>query len=206
MKTTTTILSSDPKAIAEAQITLRNGGLVVFPTDTVYGLAVPIYNQTGIDQLFEVKGRDYNKAIAVLIGSFDQLGLLTTGFSVNAQKISNAFWPGALTLVVDIRAGLPPNLSPYPTIGIRMPNHPFALSLLKKSGPLATTSANISGGPNTTTALQVLEQLDGKIDLLIDGGQTPGVIPSTVVDCTKPDLAILRQGSINEADLKRALV
>jgi L-threonylcarbamoyladenylate synthase len=205
MKSTRTILTSDPQSIMEALNMLKKGGLVVFPTDTVYGLAVPINNQSGINRLFEVKGRDFNKAIAVLIGTQTHLPQLTTGFSMKAQKLADKFWPGALTLVVDIRPGLPPNLSPYPTIGIRMPNHPFALALLQKTGPLATTSANISGGANTITAQQVLEQLDGKIDLLIDGGQTPGAVPSTVVDCTKPELTILRQGSIHEEELQQAL-
>ena len=204
--TTTRIISSlDPESIPLAIKTFNSGGLVVFPTDTVYGLAVPIHNQAGIDKLFEVKGRDFNKAIAVLIGDLDHLSQLTTGFSALAQKLATAYWPGALTLVVGIRPGLPPNLSPYPTIGIRMPDHPFALALLQKTGPLATTSANISGGSNTTTAQEVLIQLDGKIDLLVEGGTTPGAVPSTVVDCTKPDLAILRQGSITENDLKRVL-
>jgi len=205
MKITSILPVSDPRSILETVKTFQAGGLVVFPTDTVYGLAVPIANQAGIDLLFEVKGRDFNKAIAVLIGTQQHLSQLTPAFPLNAKKLANKFWPGALTIVVTIRPGLPPNLSPYPTIGIRMPDHPFALDLLQKTGPLATTSANISGGPNTITAQQVLEQLDGKIDLLIDGGQTPGAVPSTVVDCTKPELAILRLGSISEDDLIGAL-
>jgi L-threonylcarbamoyladenylate synthase len=205
MLNTKVLPAESVESIPETMKTLQMGGLVVFPTDTVYGLAVPIHNQAGIDNLFEVKGRDFNKAIAVLIGGMDQIELLSTGFSKTAQKLAAAFWPGALTLVVDIRPGLPPNLSPYPTIGIRMPNHPFALSLLQKTGPLATTSANISGGSNTLTARQVLDQLDGKVDLVIDGGATPGAVPSTVVDCTKPELVILRQGTLTEMELRRAL-
>ena len=202
----TKVISSESKqSIPETIKMLQNGGLVVFPTDTVYGLAVPIHNQAGIDRLFEVKGRDFNKAIAVLIGDLTQINSLSCSFSKTAQKLAVAFWPGALTLVVNIRPGLPPNLSPYPTIGIRMPDHPFAISLLKIAGPLATTSANLSGGRNTTTAKQVLDQLDGKIDLLVYGGSTPGAMPSTVLDCTKPELTILRQGTLTEADLRSAL-
>jgi len=206
MTITRIISTSDPESIQAAAVVLQQGGLVAFPTDTVYGLAVPINSQSGIDRIFEVKGRDYNKAIAVLVGSLAHIPLLTPGFPDKAQKLADSFWPGALTLVVEILPGLPPNLSPYPTIGIRMPNHPFALALLQKTGPLATTSANLSGGANTITAAQVLQQLDGKIDLLIDGGETPGAVPSTVVDCTKPDLVILRQGAVLEDELKRKLV
>ena len=194
-----------PDVIQQVKKVLGNGGLVAFPTDTVYGLAAPIDQQASIDLLFEVKGRSFNKAIPVLIGDLDQLPLLTLGFSESAKKLSEVFWPGALTLIVKIRKGLPPNLSPSPSIGIRMPNHPFILSMLRQTGPLATTSANLSGGNNTLTAQEVIDQLGNKIDLLLDGGQTPGAVPSTVVDCTQKEISILRLGSISETDLHRAL-
>jgi L-threonylcarbamoyladenylate synthase len=202
MKTTVLPISS-PSALSQAQATLQSGGVVAIPTDTVYGLAVPVHNEAGIDRLFEIKGRDSNKAIAVLIGSLDQLSILTLNFSENAQKLAAAFWPGALTLIVAANRNLPPNISPFPTIGIRMPNHNKALELMRLCGPLATTSANISGGSNTTSAQEVLEQLDGKIDLLLDGGPTPGAVASTVVDCTQATIAILRQGVISAEALHK---
>ena len=205
MPKTSIIPTASPRSLQKALLTLQKGGVIVFPTDTVYGLAVPILNEVGINRLFEIKGRDFNKAIAVLVGDINHLSQLTPGLPPMAKKLADAFWPGALTLIVSCASGLPHNLSPLPTIGIRMPDHPFALKLLRKSGPLATTSANISGGANTTTAQQVLDQLDGKIDLLLDGGQTPGAVPSTVVDCTKSQLTILRQGAITEEALRAAL-
>jgi L-threonylcarbamoyladenylate synthase len=202
MKTTLLPISS-PSAFPQALATLQSGGVVAFPTDTVYGLAVPVHSTTGINKLFEIKGRDSNKAIAVLIGSLEQLSILTPNFSASAQKLATAFWPGALTLVVASNPSLPSNISPFPTIGIRMPNHNQTLKLLQLCGPLATTSANISGGTNTISAEEVLKQLNGKIDLLLDGGQTPGPIASTVVDCTQPSLTILRQGVISAEALQK---
>lgn len=197
---------SDPSCLSEVVNILNNGGIIAFPTDTVYGLAAPIHNYQAIDRLFSIKGRNFNKAIAVLIGSMDQLPLLTADFSPLANKLASAFWPGALTLIVKIQSGLPSNLSPYPTIGIRMPNHPDILSMLKTTGPLATTSANLSGQPDSLTAEDVIQQLGETMDLVVDGGHTQGAIPSTVVDCTTNELKILRLGSIIEADLKKALL
>ena len=103
------------------------------------------------------------------------------------------------------RSGLPENLSPLPTIGVRMPDHSFARRLLNAAGPLATTSANLSGGPNPRNASEVLDQLDGRIELVLDGGEAPGGVPSTVVDCTKPDFKILRQGAISKERLQQII-
>ena len=101
-----------------------------------------------IGRLYQAKERSENKAIAVLIGDVDQLGQVAGELNPAARRLAQAFWPGALTLVVPRRADLPENLSPLPTVGVRMPDHAFARSLLRQAGPLATTSANLSGGPN----------------------------------------------------------
>ncbi len=186
-----------PDAIEQAAAVFQAGGLVAFPTDTVYGVAAPAFNKEGIDRLYEAKGRANNKAISVLIGGPDQLARITPNLTQSASLLAQRFWPGGLTLVVSQRPELPGNLSPLPTIGVRMPNHPFAIALLTRCGPLATTSANLSGGPDPRTAKDVLEQLEGRIELVLDGGATPGGIPSTVVDCTLPEPAILRKGAIS---------
>ena len=193
----TTILSTtDPQAIPFALQILHNGGLVAFPTDTVYGLAAEPFNPAAIERLYAAKERDMSKAIAVLVGTLEQLLQITPGLSVQAEALAARFWPGALTLVVSRRAELPDQLSALPTIGVRMPDHPFALNLLQASGPLATTSANRSGADNPLTAADVLVQLGGRIELVLDGGTCPGGVPSTVVDCTIPDVRILREGTI----------
>jgi len=194
----TKILSaSDPHAIQMALDQLSEQQLVAFPTDTVYGVGAKIESAQAIEQLFVVKGRDSAKAIPVLLGDFTQIELVALILSPMAERLAEQFWPGPLTLVVTRRPELPECLSPFPTIGIRMPNHPVARDLLQKSGPLAVTSANLSGAANTTTAQQVHDQLSGRIAMILDGGRTPDELPSTVVDCTGESPKILRQGPIS---------
>lgn len=202
---TLTVLSNSPDAVSLAEKEINRGHLIAFPTDTVYGLAADVHNAAAIEKLFIAKGRDFNKSIAVLISDLDQLSLLTPSFSKMAHRLANYFWPGALTLIVEKITSLPLNLSSTPTLGIRMPDHEFTRKLLRKTGPLATTSANISGRRNTLAATDVLDQLNGKIDLLIDGGKCSGGVPSTVVDCTKEDPTILRHGEISIGDIEKAL-
>lgn len=198
--------TSHPQAITAALQVLRSGGLVAFPTDTVYGLACDPFSTEAVERLFDAKTRSSNKAVAVLVGSLEQIHQLTPGLGESAMKLARSFWPGALTLVVPRHPNLPENLSPYPTIGVRMPDHPFALELLRRSGPLGTSSANLSGGSNPLTAGDVLAQLDGRFDLLLDGGECPGGVPSTVVDCTQPELQILRQGAITKESIDSVLL
>lgn len=198
----TQILSTEhPDAIVKAQAVLVQGGLVAFPTDTVYGLAASLSIPAGIDRLYEAKARSANKAIAVLIADLDQLVLLTSGITPPAQRLAERFWPGALTLVLPKRPELPENLSAMPTVGVRMPNHDFARKLIRVTGPLATSSANVSGESNTLTAQNVLDQLAGRIELVLDGGAVSGGVPSTVVDCTQDPPHILREGAISPNDL-----
>jgi len=196
MKRTRVISTDHPNAIQIAVEILKNGGTVAFPTDTVYGLGTDAFSATAINQLFAIKEREQDRAIAVLIGSIDQLSEVTENPSQAALKLAHTHWPGALTLVVPRHSQMPSNLSPLPTLGIRIPDHPFALALLQAAGPLAVTSANLSGQPNTTTAEQVLGQLNQRIDLLLDGGETPGGVPSTVVDMTGTEPVVLRQGPV----------
>lgn len=202
---TVMLSTQDPSAQSAALEVLSSGGLVAFPTDTVYGLAADIHNPQGIDRLYEAKARSANKAIAVLLAETAQLALLTPGLTPSARRLAERFWPGALTLVVPKRADLPANLSPLPTVGVRMPDHAFARALMRAAGPLATSSANISGETNTLTAQQVLEQLDGRVELVLDGGPVPGGVPSTVVDCTQDPPRILRQGALSAEAIFAAL-
>jgi L-threonylcarbamoyladenylate synthase len=194
-----------PQAVERARAVLAAGGLIALPTDTVYGLAALVSDSQAIARLYQAKERSENKAIAVLVGELSQLDLVAGALNASALKLAAAFWPGALTLVVPRRPGLPENLSPLPTIGVRMPNHAFARRLLNAVGPLATTSANLSGGPNPCNAQEVLAQLDGRIELVLDGGDAPGGVPSTVVDCTTPAPTILRQGAISAERLMQVL-
>jgi L-threonylcarbamoyladenylate synthase len=199
------ISAADPNAVRLALQVVQSGRLVAFPTDTVYGLAADPFSPAAVERLFAAKDRDMSKAIPVLVGAVDQLTQITSGFSPQAARLASRFWPGALTLVVSRRQELPLQLSALPTIGVRMPDHPLALKLLLASGPLATTSANRSGAENPLTARDVFDQLSGRVDLILDGGACPGGVPSTVVDCTVPDVKILRVGAISSETIFAAL-
>jgi L-threonylcarbamoyladenylate synthase len=188
--------TAHPSAISHSLDVLTHGGLVVFPTDTVYGLAALPFQAQTIERLYIVKGRNSQKAIGILLGDRDHLGLVTSAMNPLATRLAEAFWPGPITLVVPRHPNLPYVLTPDETIGVRMPDHPFALALLRQSGPLAVTSANLSGKENTVTAQEVLDQLRGRIHLVLDGGRISGGVPSTVVDCTGDQPKILRPGPI----------
>jgi L-threonylcarbamoyladenylate synthase len=196
---------SDPTAIPHALEILRADGIVAFPTDTVYGLGANTFSAAGIERLFEAKGRDPNKAIAVLLGDAGQLETVAQGLTGSAEKLAARFWPGALTLVVTRGPRLPEIISPRPTVGVRIPDHDGARALIRQSGALATTSANRSGQANPLTAQDVLAQLDGLVELVLDGGTVPGGMPSTVVDCTAESIQVLREGPISAVRLHEAL-
>ena len=196
MKHSRVISAAQPDSITFAVEVIKSGGTVVFPTDTVYGLGCSAFSSAAIAQLFAIKGREQNQAIAVLLGSMDQLLEVTEDPSPAAMKLAKIHWPGALTLVVPRHPKMPDILSPLPTLGVRVPDHPVALALLLAAGPLAVTSANLSGKSNTNTVQEVLSQLDKKVDLILDGGKTPGGVPSTVVDLTGETPVVLRQGPI----------
>lgn len=202
---TEVIKSDHPVALAHAVDVLKNGGLVAFPTDTVYGLAALPTEVEFIERLYTAKGRESTRAIAILLSSPAELENVSLHPSKSAIQLANKFWPGPITLIVPRHPDLPDILSPNPTIGVRIPDHDIALMLLRATGPLGVTSANISGRENTVTAEEVLLQLDGKIHLVIDGGECPGSVPSTVVDCTAPKPVILRPGPIDQEQIQAAL-
>ena len=193
---TDVIRSDNPVALQHALDVLSNGGLIVFPTDTVYGLASLPSKTEYIERLYIAKGRESTRAIAILLSSADELEKISNIPSDTALKLADKFWPGPITLIVPRHTDLPDVLSPDQTIGVRVPDHDIALEFLRMTGPLGVTSANISGHENTQTAEEVMEQLDGRVHLVIDGGKSPGGVPSTVVDCTSPDPTILRPGPI----------
>ena len=187
----------NPSTISKAKSVLGHGGVIVIPTDTVYGISVAYNDPIAIDKIYAIKQRSKEKALPILIGSTHQLALITASIPKAAQRLIEAFWPGALTIILPKRQDLPLNLSEYPTIGVRMPDYTFTRDLLCVCGPLATTSANLSGGPNPTSVEEATAQLQQGVDLFLDGGQTAGDIPSTVVDCSGEEILILREGLIS---------
>lgn len=202
----TSLLPADaPNTISHAVDVLTQGGVVAFPTDTVYGLGAKAFMKQSVGRLYTIKGREHGKAIAVLIANPEQLGDITQKPSEAAQRLARRFWPGPLTLVLPRHPHIPRSLAPGETIGVRMPDHPVALALLKEAGPLGVTSANLSGEVNASSATEVFSQLNGRIHLIIDGGQAPGGVPSTVLDMTGEMPSILRSGPISEAELLATL-
>jgi L-threonylcarbamoyladenylate synthase len=202
----TTLLSvSEPNALDHAADVLRHGGVVAFPTDTVYGLGVLASDEEGIVRLYLIKGRNRDKAIAILISSIDAFIKVADTPSDTAMRLAEEFWPGPLTLVVPRHPDLPDMLSPSPFIGVRLPDHNVARNLLNLVGPMAVTSANLSSKPSAVTARQVVDQLNGRVHLTLDGGPSPGGVPSTVVDCSGEDIRILRPGPISESELRSVL-
>jgi L-threonylcarbamoyladenylate synthase len=184
-------------AFSRAVATLQAGGLVAFPTDTVYGVGALAFDGRAIESIYTAKDRPAEKAIPVLIGDADDLEKVAIDIPRAARKLASRFWPGPLTILVPKRADLPKAVSATSTVGVRVPDHEVARALLRTAGPMAVTSANISGGQSPVTAAEVLEQLQGRIPLILDGGRTPGGVPSTLVDCTGVELKILRAGPIS---------
>jgi len=193
---------TQPAAIHQAIEHVRAGGLIAFPTDTVYGLGCGLFNTQGILRLYEIKGRDSAKAIAVLLADMDQIDKITTELSRGAVRLAESCWPGALTLVVPKNPAIPMELSTLPTVGVRMPDHSFARALLRACGPMAVTSANLSGQASAVTAEEVNTQLGGQVPLLIDGGRCAGGTSSTVVDCTGHEPIVLREGPISQETIQ----
>ena len=195
------ISAEDPLALPRAIEILQSGGLVAFPTDTVYGLGALAFNGAAVKGIYAAKDRPVEKAIPVLIGDPDDLEKVCAEVPEIALKLAAHFWPGPLTLVVVKHPELPEAVSVAPTVGVRIPDHPVARSLLRLAGPMAVTSANNSGQPSPATAQEVYAQLGGRIALIIDGGRTPGGVPSTVVDCNSAEPQVLRSGPISESEL-----
>jgi L-threonylcarbamoyladenylate synthase len=202
---TLTISAQAADALSQALAVLERGGLVAFPTDTVYGVGALAFSAAAVQQLYEVKGRSAEKSIPVLVAREADLVRVAAVLTPSARSLAHCFWPGPLTLVVPKHPALPEAVSALPTVGVRQPDHPVAHRLLALAGPLAVTSANLSGQPSATTAEAVLAQLAGRIDLLLDGGPTPGGVASTVIDCTIEPPVILRPGPIGPAQVEAAL-
>lgn len=196
------------EGLARACEILRAGGVVAYPTETYYGLAVDPFNPAALARLFTLKGRSPDKPVLLIIDNSSQLSGLVSEippvFTIPMQQ----FWPGPLTLVFPGAVSLPEMLTGYRgTIGVRVSSHPVARELVRAFGlPVTATSANLSGYPPAITAGGVREQLGGKVDAVIDGGETPGGLGSTLLDCCEGKLRLLRDGAISFSRIKAALI
>jgi L-threonylcarbamoyladenylate synthase len=202
---TTILFAANGDVISHALEILNRGGLVAFPTDTVYGVGALAFNAPAVESIYAAKDRPIEKAIPILISGPEDLDKVTADVPPIAAKLAARFWPGPLTLVVPKHPDLPDVVSTAPTVGVRVPDHPVARALLRAAGPMAVTSANISGEASPRTAGEVSRQLSGRIPLILDGGETPGGIPSTVVNCLGTEPVILREGPVTLKDIQFVL-
>lgn len=193
------------KEIQSALEILKDGGLVAFPTDTVYGLGSLAFDNKAIESIYTAKDRPIEKAIPILIADAKDLEVVAENVPEMAKIFASHFWPGPLTCVLLKKETLPPAVSATSTVAVRIPDHADACALLRAAGPMAVTSANISGQPSPSTAQDVYDQLNGRIPLILDGGKTPGGVPSTLVDCTGSEPKILREGPISLEQLLSVL-
>jgi L-threonylcarbamoyladenylate synthase len=199
----TIILPTDrDDTIPRALEILGQGGLVAFPTDTVYGVGALAFDEKAVESIYAAKDRPVEKAIPILIGGPEDLDKVTVEVPPIAAKLAARFWPGPLTLVIPKHPNLPDVVSASPTVGVRVPDHPVARALLRAAGPMAVTSANISGQASPKNAEEVSRQLNGRIPLILDGGETPGGVPSTVVNCLGTEPVILREGPVTLEDIQ----
>lgn len=195
------VKSSEMSKIISA---IKDGKVVAFPTETVYGLGVKFGNGEALDRLMEAKNRDYSKAITLMVANKQDIENYAY-ISEDAKKIISNFMPGMLTLVLKKKECVDSMMTNgKETIGIRIPDSDFVLSLLKEAGPMLVTSANLSNHPNTTSTEEVLQQLDGRIDLIVDG-KTEDSIASTVIDVSGNDIKILREGKISQKDIEEVI-
>jgi L-threonylcarbamoyladenylate synthase len=199
--------SAQPGDIALAVEVLRDGGIVAFPTDTVYGVGAHAMLAAAVERLYLVKERPPDKAIPLLLSGVDVLPQVVSEIPGAAYALVERFWPGPLTVVLRRAPDVPDAVtSGGDTVAVRVPDHPVTQALLAAlAGPLAATSANLSGQPAPDTAQGVLDQLDGRIRLILDGGTCPGGVASTVVDLTVSPPRILRLGGISEQQILKAI-
>ena len=199
--------SFSPRLLNQAVQLLRDGGVVAFPTDTVYGVGVDPFQPEAVRRLYRIKGRPEDKPIAILVGSIEDVARVAQTPSRTFSRLADRFWPGGLTLIVETRE-LPPEITAGgSTVGVRMPDHPLTLELLRGfGGPIATTSANRSGENPATSAEDVGAQLGGRVTLIVDGGDTITKVASTVLDLSVSPPKILRHGGISEELLMECLI
>ena len=185
--------------IREAAYAVRRGELIVLPTDTVYGIGADAFSPLAVSELLLAKRRGRDMPPPVLVGTPKAATALIEDLGPDGQNLIDAFWPGALTIICRANRSLAWDLGETKgTVAVRMPDHEVAIELLKQTGPLAVSSANLTGNDASVTADEAEGQLGDAVELYLDGGECPGNIPSTIVDLTGPVPRILRQGAISE--------
>ncbi len=199
--------SANPSALKRAGGILREGGLVAFPTETVYGLGADALNPEAVQKIYLAKGRPSDNPLIVHIADEQALAPLVSEIPTQAEQLMEKFWPGPLTLVLPRSPRIPDRVTGgLATVAVRMPDHPVALALLKEAGvPVAAPSANLSGRPSPTTAQHVWQDLAGRVEMIIDSGPVGVGVESTVLDLTTETPMILRPGGVTAEELEQVL-
>ncbi|MFC2169639.1 L-threonylcarbamoyladenylate synthase [Acidobacteriota bacterium] len=212
MRTKTRIFKVNTKSIDRSEIKeiaeiLIKNGVIVYPTDTFYGLGVNCFSKTAVQKIYDLKKRAPFKPLSVVISDLNMLQHIVADIPAVFDPISADFWPGPLTLVFRASPNLPDKLLGFSdSIGVRLPSHPWLRELLKHIDfPLTATSANISGEKEAANPEKIIATFMGRVDLIVDAGQTHGVLPSTVVDLVSKKPKILREGAIPALKLRKYL-
>jgi len=193
------LMAGDPQAIMETAAAIKRGDLVVFPTDTIYGIGTNAFDESAILSLYGVKRRPSEKGIPILLADGADLEKVATAVPQAARDLMAHFWPGPLTLIVPKKRDLPAAVSDSEGIAVRIPDNEIARAVIRAAGgAVATSSANRSGHAAAQTAGQALAELEGDVAIVLDGGPTGQATPSTIVDCTGERMRILRQGSVTD--------
>lgn len=203
MKMKSKILKGDPKGIEKAGRIILRGGVVAFPTETFYGLGGDAFNEEALKKIFQIKGREENKPLLLLIADPSWVPGLVKKTLPLTERLMKNFWPGPLTLVFEASGHLSSLLTAHTgKIGLRISSHPVAQALVQFVGKAITgTSANLSGQPGSSFAHEVFKALGTKVEAILDGGKTAGGLGSTVLDVSSATPKILRQGAISRAEL-----
>lgn len=196
--------ASDKAAVSQALALLKAGDVVVFPTDTIYGIGASITHEAALQKIFTIKARPENKAIVVFVPDFEALEDICEGLSDERITVLRHFWPGQLTVIFNKKDTIPDWVTAgKATVAVRIPDSPLCMSLARQLGhPMAVTSANISSMPTPSTATEVAEQLSQALPLVLDGGPSPEQKPSTIIDFAQQPPRLLREGVLSFEHLK----
>ena len=190
--------------IKKAVQCLKSGGIVAIPTDTVYGLGADPFNPSAVQKLYTVKGRPDGNPIPLVLSSVTDIHRFSQNLPDFFFYLTDRFWPGGLTIVIESKGLLPVLTAGGNTVGVRIPDNPLLLDILQAfGGPMAITSANLTGEPPATSIEEIGEGLASRIDMIVDGGKTPGPIPSTVYDISVSPPLVRRHGVISEETLAK---
>jgi len=207
-----TVITIDPnnpdeQALHVAARIIMQGGIAVYPTETVYGIGVRFDDQQALQRLFEIKNRDQHKAVLLLLSRVDDLVRISSQVPPEARILTERFWPGPLTLVIPAAADLSDLVTGGgQTVGCRVSSSTAAANLMSACGlPITSTSANLSGGPNPTSISEISANILEQADIVIDAGPSPGSVPSTIYDISQKPFRLVRTGVISEADITAAL-